>query len=60
MKKTLLAALLFAATYAQAQTNSLMNGEFWKGKPTLTIVKEEISKGNSPSQPNGHPLIQSQ
>jgi nucleoside-specific outer membrane channel protein Tsx len=33
MKKTLLAALLFAATYAQAQTNSLMNGEFWKVKP---------------------------
>jgi ankyrin repeat protein len=52
MKKTLLAALLFAASYAQAQTNSLMNGEFWKGKPTLTVVKDEISKGNSPSQPN--------
>lgn len=52
MKKTFLAALLLAASYAQAQTNSLMNGEFWKGKPTLATVKEEITKGNSPSQPN--------
>lgn len=52
MKKTLLAALLFAASYAQAQTNSLINGDFWKGKPTIATVKDEISKGNSPSQPN--------
>ena len=52
MKKTLLAALLFVASYANAQTNSLMNGEFWKGKPTLTDVQDEIKKGNSPSQPN--------
>lgn len=54
MKKTLLAIVLLVGTMlGKAQTNSLMEAGFWKGKPTIGTVQEEITKGNSPSQQNG-------
>lgn len=52
MKKILFAALFLASFIAKAQTNSLMVADFWKANPDLTLVKAEIAKGNSPSQPN--------
>jgi len=52
MKKTLLTAFVFAALFGHAQTNTLMTADFWKTKPDITAVKAEITKGNSPSQPN--------
>ena len=54
MKKLIVTALMLASffTYAQ-QKNTLLDGNFWKKNPKLEIVKEEISKGNSPSEANG-------
>ncbi|MHC8947506.1 ankyrin repeat domain-containing protein [Sphingobacterium hungaricum] len=52
MKKLFFAVLFLAVFLAKAQTNSLMVADFWKSNPDLTLVKAEIAKGNSPSQPN--------
>ncbi len=53
MKKIVIAALfLVAFGLEKAQQNSLMDGGFWKSNPSLETVKEEIAKGNSPSQQN--------
>ena len=51
MKRIFIAVLLLSS-FLKAQTNSLLNGEFWKKKPDITIVKAEVAKGNSPSQSN--------
>ncbi|GAA4510254.1 ankyrin repeat domain-containing protein [Sphingobacterium thermophilum] len=55
MKKNFLFALFLAAALhgkAQQVSNPLMNPDFWKGKPSLEMVKAEINKGHSPSQGN--------
>ncbi|MEJ5054371.1 ankyrin repeat domain-containing protein [Sphingobacterium sp. MYb382] len=52
MKNLLLPALLLFGFYGSAQNSTLLNQDFWKTNPNLTAVKEEISKGNSPSKPN--------
>lgn len=54
MKRILVTALLLASffTYAQ-QKNTLLDGKYWKEKPTVEVVKAEIAKGNSPAAANG-------
>lgn len=42
-----------ASFFVKAQTNTLLNGDFWKSSPSLTLVKEQINYGNSPSEANG-------
>lgn len=39
-------------TPAYAQQNTLLTAAFWKTNPDLATVKNEIAKGNSPSQSN--------
>ncbi|WP_313377155.1 ankyrin repeat domain-containing protein [Chishuiella sp.] len=51
--KKLFITLVLLSSFIKAQTNTLLNADFWKSNPTITVVKEEISKGNNPSQPNG-------
>lgn len=46
MKKILLSSLLLFGMLFQAQKNTLLNPEFWKSKPDVQKVKDEISKGN--------------
>lgn len=52
MKKILVAAsLVFAVFTANAQNkNSLLQGDFWKQKPSVDAVKAEIAKGSNPSE----------
>ncbi|RZJ82009.1 MAG: ankyrin repeat domain-containing protein [Flavobacterium sp.] len=52
MKKTLfLASFVFAVFAANAQNkNSLLQGDFWKQKPTVEAVKAEIAKGANPAE----------
>ncbi|RYG02943.1 MAG: ankyrin repeat domain-containing protein, partial [Chitinophagaceae bacterium] len=52
MKKTLfLASFVFAVLTANAQNkNSLLQGDFWKQKPTVDAVKAEIAKGANPAE----------
>jgi len=38
--------------FAQKSTNSLHNTEFWKGNPSLELLKTEIAKGNNPLEGN--------
>ena len=54
MKRIIVTALLLASffTYAQ-QKNTLLDGKFWKDKPSVQLVKEEITKGNNPAEANG-------
>ncbi|WP_413532806.1 ankyrin repeat domain-containing protein [Empedobacter brevis] len=53
MKKIFISVAILVASFIQAQTNTLMDGAFWKNNPTIETVKVEISKGNSPSFQNG-------
>lgn len=54
MKRIIVTALLLASffTYAQ-QKNTLLDGKYWKEKPSLELVKSEITKGNDPAAANG-------
>lgn len=52
MKNKLLIILLFIPFIIQAQSNSLLNANFWKSSPNVQSIKEEISKGNDPSESN--------
>ena len=53
MKKSFLFTLLLATSlYANAQDNTLLSGDFWKGKPTIEAIKGEIAKGNNPAEQN--------
>lgn len=55
MKNKLLLLLLLFPYIMHAQSNSLLNAEFWKSTPDIDRIKEEISKGNDPSESNkGH------
>jgi len=51
MKKVaLIASFVFAIGSANAQyKNSLLQGDFWKQKPSVKAVKAEIAKGNNSS-----------
>ena len=51
MKKILFITLLLTAGLSNAQ-NSLLNADFWKKNPELSIVHAEINKGNNPSEAN--------
>lgn len=52
MKKILVvASFAFAAFTANAQNkNTLLQGDFWRQKPTVDAVKAEIAKGGNPSE----------
>jgi len=52
MKKIFLTAFLLASFFATAQSNSMLNGPFWKANPSLAQVQEQIAKGNNPSDAN--------
>lgn len=52
MKKIIFTLLLFLPLIIQAQSNSLLNADFWKANPDLKSIQEEISKGNNPSEAN--------
>ena len=54
MKKILYSALLLFSVLISAQKNTLLQADFWKSKPTIEKVKQEIANGNSPSEFNGN------
>ena len=51
MKKILFIAILLTASFSNAQ-NSLLEADFWKKNPDISVVRDEIKKGNSPSEAN--------
>jgi ankyrin repeat protein len=52
MKKiALIASFVFALGSANAQNrNTLLQGDFWKQKPSVDAVKAEIAKGSNPAE----------
>lgn len=52
MKKIFTSIVLLNFSVLVAQNNELLNPDFWKGKPTVEQVKQKISKGNDPTEPN--------
>ncbi|AZA59747.1 ankyrin repeat domain-containing protein [Chryseobacterium indoltheticum] len=53
MKKILYSALLLFSVIISAQKNTLLQADFWKSKPNVEKVKQEIANGNNPSEFNG-------
>jgi ankyrin repeat protein len=51
--KKILVTLILLSSFLKAQTNTLLNGDFWKKNPPIEVVKEEILKGNNPAEANG-------
>mgnify|MGYP003605322210 CR=1 FL=1 len=51
MKKILFIAILLTASFSNAQ-NTLLQTDFWKKNPDISVVRDEIKKGNSPSEAN--------
>src|SRR5690606_30935539 len=45
------AAIFLSSFFSKAQ-NSLLNADFWKNTPSVEHIKQEIAKGNSPSEAN--------
>ena len=54
MKKILYSALLLFSVIISAQKNTLLQADFWKSKPNVEKVKQEIANGNSASEFNGN------
>lgn len=54
MKKILYSALLLFSVIISAQKNTLLQADFWKSKPDVEKVKQEITNGNNPSEFNGN------
>lgn len=54
MKKILYSALLLFSVLISAQKNTLLQADFWKSKPNVEKVKQEIANGNDPSEFNGN------
>ncbi|WP_372472905.1 ankyrin repeat domain-containing protein [Capnocytophaga sp. ARDL2] len=52
MKKIVLSLALWVSMWANAQQNTLLNGNFWKEKPSIETVKAEINKGSNPADAN--------
>ena len=51
--KTFLFALAISySTFLQAQSNIFLERSFWQTKPNVEQVKEQISKGNNPTEKN--------
>lgn len=53
MKRIFIAAFLMASFFMKAQNNTMLNADFWKSNPSLSLVQEQIDNGNNPSQANG-------
>ena len=47
--KKILVTLILLSSFLKAQTNTLLNGDFWKKNPPIEVVKEEILKGKNVS-----------
>lgn len=54
MKQIFITTFLILGFTVQAQNNTLLNRDFWKNKPDLTAVKNEIAKGNNPTELNSN------
>lgn len=53
MKNLVVGTLLLISGFSFGQ-NSLLNADFWKKNPELSIVQAEIKKGSSPSEANSN------
>ena len=51
MRKILFTAILLTSSFLNAQ-NSLLEADFWKKNPDISMVEVEIKKGNNPSEAN--------
>lgn len=53
MRKTILLLTFVALNLmVNSQTNQLLNGKFWSGKPSLQEVKKLVDEGNDPTELN--------
>src|SRR5690606_19780036 len=52
-KNFLFALAISCSTLLQAQSNIFLERSFWETKPNVEQVKEQISKGNNPTEKNG-------